>query len=244
MATFFTDADLAGAAQFVEFELVIGTRFTIETGLVVPRWRWPNNAPGVTPMVRVYDTGGALVAGPIAFDSTALTSWNTAGSASPLALPAGTYDFTVNTTHYMAVAGFFAGGPITRGAITGVQARFGNVGQAPPNGATATYYMDIDWTAGTGPLPAVYPGSLALAVALGQPAITTPPKPAPEATPGGWSGYGAVLASARADHAANLERARHPVECPVDGWPLRTTRHGMYCEFGGHIVAGEGSAGI
>lgn len=260
MATFYTDADLAGNAQFVESELLIGGRFTVGAGTIVPRWRWPNNTPGVTPMAYIYTDAGALVAGPIAFDTTTLTAWNLAGAASPVAVSAGTYDVAVNTTHYMALSGFFAGGPIVRGDVTGVSARFGNTGAAPPNSSTATYYVDIDFTpAGAGavtptsiPLLArlgqpmvsnrltVTPAPVPLAVRLGQVIVTTPPPEPAAPSTGGWNGLLAVRRSADADHRQNVERERHPIDCPEHGWPLVPSSRGLHCEFGGHVVTPRG----
>lgn len=146
MATFYADSDLAGAGEFVEPEIWLAGEFTVPAGTASFRWRWPAVAPVVTPQVRVFNASGALVAGPIAFDSSTLSAWNTAGANSPIALSAGTYRVTVNTNRYPARSGFFSGGSITRGFITGVQSRFGAVGNAPASTSAATYFIDIDFT--------------------------------------------------------------------------------------------------
>lgn len=154
MTTWFTDADLSGAGEFVEAEVWLATEFTVPAGTASFRWRWPTLAPTVTPVIRVYSAGGTLVAGPISFDSTTVDTWNTAGAGSPVALSAGTYRVVVNTTRYPAKGGFFASS-ITRNGVTGVQSRFGSPGSAPTSTSTATYYVDIDFTASGGASPAL-----------------------------------------------------------------------------------------
>lgn len=165
MTTFFTDSDLTGAGEFVEAEVWLATEFTVPAGAATFRWRWPAVAPVVTPTIRVYDSGGTLVAGPISFDTTTLSAWNYAGAASPVALSAGTYRVVVNTTRYPALSGFFSGGSITRGSITGVQSRFGSPGSAPSSTSTAAYFIDIDFT----PTMSLSPGGIEVPVTLGAP---------------------------------------------------------------------------
>lgn len=150
MTTFYTDADLSGSGEFVESEVWLASEFTVPDGSAVPRWRWPTIAPSVTPVIRIYNASGTLVAGPISFDTSTVDAWNTAGASSPVSLSAGTYRVTVNTTRYVARSGYFSGGSITRGSITGVQSRFGSPGSAPASTSTATYFIDIDFTASGG----------------------------------------------------------------------------------------------
>jgi len=155
MTTFYTDADLSGAAQFgPESEAALATEFTIAVdGTASFRWRWPDTTPGVTPVVRVWSASGTLVAGPISFDTSDVGAWNTAGLASPVALTAGTYRVAVNTNRYTARTGFFSS-PITRGDITGVQGRFGSSPTSAPSTTTAaTYFVDIDFTPASEPEP-------------------------------------------------------------------------------------------
>lgn len=152
MTTFFTDSDFAGASVTQEAEVWLTCRFTVGTdGVGIPRWRWPALQPSVTPVMRIFTTTGTLVAGPISFNTTTLGQFNSAGAG--VALTAGTYDFTVNTTHYAFLLGFFSGGSVTRGAITAVHGRFSSPG-TPPSGGTQTataYGPDLDWTpAGSG----------------------------------------------------------------------------------------------
>lgn len=147
MTRFYADAEWVGAPAAQEAEVWLATRFTVITdGTAIPGWYWPNLTPSVTPAMRIYTTAGALVAGPIAFNSTTLGAYNAAGAG--VALTAGTYDVVVNTTHYVFLAGFFASGSVTRGAITGVQGRFSTPGTPPSSGSTSTtaYGPDIDWT--------------------------------------------------------------------------------------------------
>jgi hypothetical protein len=165
VATFYTDSDLTGAGEFVEPEVWLATEFTVPDGNATFRWRWPAVAPAVTPTIRVYDAGGTLVAGPISFDSTTLSAWNTAGAGSPVSLSAGTYRVVVNTTRYPALGGFFSGGSITRGSITGVQSRFGSPGSAPSSVSTATYYVDIDFSTGATSATAALSVTVSLAAA-------------------------------------------------------------------------------
>jgi hypothetical protein len=143
--TFFTDADLTGSGEFVEAEVWLATEFTVSVaGTATYRWRWPTVTPSVTPQIRVFDAGGTLVFGPYSFTSSTLDAWNPAGTGD--AWTAGTYRVTVNTTRYPAVTGFFSGGSITRGSVTGVQSRFGSPGSAPTSTSTAAYFVDVDFT--------------------------------------------------------------------------------------------------
>lgn len=298
MTTFYTNAEWSAPSETTEPEVWLATEFTVPAGTATFRWRWPAVAPVVTPTIRVYDSGGTLVAGPISFDTTTLGVFNYAGAASPVALSAGTYRVTVNTNRYVFLAGFFTSGSITRGDITGVQSRFGSPGSAPASTSTASYGVDIDFTptmslspggievpvslgaptaafaaapaAPTGvevpvslgaptssfsltpaapagievPVtlgaPAVYhyvrPDGIEVPITLGAPTIEAPPGPAPVTETGSWMGLLAAMNSARADAELNRERARNPVECPYDGWPLKPTSRGLHCEFGGHII--------
>lgn len=127
----------------------------------------------------------------------------------------------------------------------------------PSSGGGASYFVDVEFTAGAAPAT-ITPDSLTLATALGQPTITLPralagsatasarlgaptvttPAPDPGAsTGGGWNTLRAIALANRERARIQRERDRHPVECPVDGWPLKQTPSGYYCEFGGHIVA-------
>jgi hypothetical protein len=146
VATFYTDADLAGAGEFSDPELTLATEFTVPDGQVNwLRWRCPSAAPGVTPAFRIYDASNNVVA-TVPLDGAVVTSaWNQGTPASPIALTAGTYRAAINTTTYLARANFFSGGPITRGDITGVQGRFANGIAAPGGGSNSAYFVDIDF---------------------------------------------------------------------------------------------------
>lgn len=145
MTAFFTDDDLAGSADFSEAELQVATEYTvISAGTATFRWRWPSTNPSVTPRIRVYNDAGTAIAGPLNFATSVLGEWNSATGT--VDLTAGTYRASVNTTHYPAVAGFFTGGPVVRGQITGVQSRFGATGSAPSSTSTAAYFVDMDFT--------------------------------------------------------------------------------------------------
>lgn len=127
-----------------------------------------------------------------------------------------------------------------------------------PSGAgnRTCYFVDVEFTAGAAPatvtpdsvslktnvgqpsigVAALAPASIRLAAAVGQPAVTTPAPEPGEVQPSGWGGLLSVRKSADADHRANVERDRHPVDCPEHGWPLKPTPRGLHCEFGGHVV--------
>jgi hypothetical protein len=154
MTTFHTDADLSGSSQFSELETEIGTEFTVGVnGTATFRWRYPSNLPSVTPQLKVWQAG-TQVGGTLSFTSGGLSTWVVTPAGSPVTLPAGTYVVSVNTTHYVALPGFYSGGPITRGDITGVRALFSTTpGVAPATPSTATYYVDIDFTADSDPEP-------------------------------------------------------------------------------------------
>lgn len=83
----------------------------------------------------------------------------------------------------------------------------------------------------------VRPDGIGASVHLGAPTVSAPPGPVPEVETGSWDGLLAVINSARADARVNAERRRHPVECPYDGWPLKTGPDGaLHCQFGGHVI--------
>ncbi len=155
MTNFHTDDDLAGAQQFPADEgvLQLATEMTVGVaGTARFRWYFPNIAPGVTNVIRVWDAGGTLHAGPLTFQTTTPGQWNTtAGSA--IAMPVGTYRITVTTDRYVARTGFYTGGAITRGDLTGIASRVGtSTSEAPATSSTATFFVDIDFTA-DGPEP-------------------------------------------------------------------------------------------
>jgi hypothetical protein len=140
MVTFFGDVEAAGAGEFLD-TAGVGIRYTIPAATVTPRIYFPAVAPAGSLTVRIYSTGGALVAGPLSLTSTNLSAWN---STSSVVLAAGTYDVIWSTTRYKAISGFFSGGSITRGSITAVGGRFGTPDNAPTNNSTAGFVVDID----------------------------------------------------------------------------------------------------
>lgn len=180
MAFFFTDSDLAGSAETAEAEVWLATEFTVPAGTAAKfRWRFPAVASGVTPLIRLFNAGGtALEIGgtgvtTIGFDTSTNDAWNNATPPSPVALSAGTYRVTVNTTRYIFVAGFFSGGSITRGDVTAVQSRFGSPGSAPASTSNTLYTPDIDFASGSSSPALPDAGSaadvLALAATVGLP---------------------------------------------------------------------------
>ena len=146
MATFYTDADLAGAGEFSDPEITLATEFAVPDGNVNwLRWRCPSITPSVTPAFRIYDASNNLVS-TVALDGAVVTSaWNQGTPVSPIALAAGTYRASINTTEYLARSNFFSGGPIVRGDITGVQGRFANGIAAPGGASNSAYFIDIDF---------------------------------------------------------------------------------------------------
>jgi hypothetical protein len=75
-------------------------------------------------------------------------------------------------------------------------------------------------------------GILAVPVELGSPTVGQ------AAGAGGWHDFGGIIQGAIEDARINAERRLNPIECPVHGWPLKRTVHGLHCQFGGHVVAG------
>lgn len=157
MVNFFTDDDLVGAQQFPADEgtLQLATEITTaKAGTTRFRARFANLALGVTPQIRVWDAGDQLVAGPLSFSTTTPGQWNST-SGSKTALPAGTYRITFQTDRYVARTGFFSGGPIGRGDLTGITSRVGTSTLAPPtSNSTAAFFADLDdWVADDDPDP-------------------------------------------------------------------------------------------
>jgi hypothetical protein len=163
MATFYVDADLVGSAEFgeEEGELALATEFTLPADEYRFRWRRPVAEVTVVPTVRVWDNDGNLAAGPLAFASTTPDSWVVTSQA--VNLPAGTYRVAVNTDAYVAKAGFYTGGPVTRGEFTGIRSLFGvSPTSRPSSASTATYFVDVV-TADPEPEPEPDPGPEAVA---------------------------------------------------------------------------------
>jgi hypothetical protein len=146
---FYDDTDLSGAQNFDDVANV-GERFQCSAPKNAVRFRWyaaPNVAVGGTPAIRLFDNSGSLLA-TIPFDGPiVLDSWNTATPAAPIAIPANTLRWmAVNTTRYIAKS-FYAGGSVTRGAVTQTTGCFAG-GSSTPNPPTSTtsvtFYVDVD----------------------------------------------------------------------------------------------------
>lgn len=173
MAFFFTDSDLSGAGETAEAEVWLATEFTLPAGLSIAkfRWRFPAVASGVTPKIRVYDSGNNLItsigtAGVLDFDTSTNDAWNNATPAAPWTPSADTYRVVVNTTRYVFVSGFFTGGSVTRSGVTAVQSRFGSPGSAPTSTSTVLFTPDIDFS-GTTQIALSDAGSSAEAAGIG-----------------------------------------------------------------------------
>lgn len=154
MANFLTDGDVATAGNFQEGEVSLAVEYTVPAGTLNGyRWRSGSAAPSVTPLLKTYNAGGTVVSGSqVGLDAawSGPQLWNAATISGGVALTAGTYRMTVNTTHYCAVSGFFSGGSITRSGVTGVQGRFIGGVAAPTSTSTALYGIDIDFTPSSG----------------------------------------------------------------------------------------------
>lgn len=174
MSFFFTDGDLSGSLETAEAEVWLATEFTVPAGNANKfRWRFPAIPSGVTPLMRLFNAGGtALAIGPasattLAFDTSTNDAWNNATPPAPVALSAGTYRATINTTRYVFIGSFFAGGPITRAGVTAVQSRFGSPGSAPASTSNTLYTPDMDFTATAGGLAVtVWNGSTEVAATV------------------------------------------------------------------------------
>lgn len=166
MTNFYTDADLSGAGEFAEATVTLATEFTLPAGTIASvRARFPAVA-GATVLMRIYSSGGSLLASAPGFDSTTVDAWNTATISGGLVVSAGTYRVCQVVTRYIALGGFFSGGSITRSGMTAVQGRFDSGDVAPASTSTATYFVDIDFTASGGatatPQPIVAPSPSAI----------------------------------------------------------------------------------
>lgn len=141
MTAFFTDLEASGAGEFLD-TAGVGVRYTITSGTVTPRIFFPAIAPGGSQTVKIYSTAGALLHS-LTLATTNLDAWNSTSTSASLA--AGTYDVIWSTTRYKAISGFFSGGSVTRGNITGVTGKFNpTLDAAPNNDTTAAFMVDID----------------------------------------------------------------------------------------------------
>jgi hypothetical protein len=155
VTAFYTDADLTGSGEFAEPTVTLSTRLTVPDGTFnTVRSRFPALA-GATVKPRIYSDAGTLLwpatlgtAAP--FDTTTNDAWNSATISGGLSVSAGTYRLCQVVTRYVALGGFFSGGSITRGSITGIQGTFDGGDVFPASTSTATYFVDGDFTAGGG----------------------------------------------------------------------------------------------
>lgn len=152
MTNFFTDTDLTGAGEFLEsgVTLTLSDEFTLPACTI--NWirsRFPTIAGGALPKPRIYDSGGSAIFSATTFDTSADDAWNQATVG--LSVSAGTYRVAqVVLSRYMAKSGFYSGGSVTRGSITGNRGMFANGDTAPTSASTASYLMDVDITVGGG----------------------------------------------------------------------------------------------
>jgi hypothetical protein len=166
MTFFFTDADLAGAGEFVEGTVSLAAEFTVPAGTInAIRARFPAVA-GSTPLPRVYTAGGTnLFAAVTAFDTTMADAWNSATPVAPIAVGASTIRVTQVVTRYIAVSGLLAS-PITRNGVTANRSLFDGGDVAPSQASTAWYGLDIDFTAAGGGTTIALPVALDTSSAL------------------------------------------------------------------------------
>lgn len=150
MATFFADAEVPTSETFDP--ATVAVEFTVPAG-TANRFRafFPALASGTTPLFRLYDAGGAVIAsGP--FDTTVDDAWNWFTPGVPIHLAAGTYRVARYTSRYTYTAGLLAA-PITRGGVTANRGMFASGADAAPNSSsTAWYGLDIDFTPDAGPV--------------------------------------------------------------------------------------------
>lgn len=158
MTNFYTDADLSGAGEFAESAVSLATEFTLPAGTIHGmRARFPSVA-GATVLPRLYNAGGSLLSSGTVFDTAIADAWNPfTGGAFPLVVGAGTYRACTVVTRYPALGGFFSGGAITRGDITANRGMFDGGDVAPTQASTATYFVDLDFTAAGGGLVQALP---------------------------------------------------------------------------------------
>lgn len=150
MTTYYDDTDLTGSGEFAEPTVTLSTEFTVGDGTANSiRARFPALA-GATVLGRIYNASNTLLFSASSFDTTTADAWNSATISGGLALSAGTYRVCQVVTRYIAKGGFFSGGAITRGSITGNRGMFDSGDVAPTQASTATYFVDWDFTAGGG----------------------------------------------------------------------------------------------
>lgn len=125
----------------------MATRITFASKGVITGIRFwgSTNALATTPVAVIYDTAGALQAGPFSFPPLVTSAWNTATLATPFAVAAGTtYDITVGPRNRYAAR--TSALPTTSGSLTGVHGRFlVSVASPPPHPTTSsTTWYGID----------------------------------------------------------------------------------------------------
>jgi hypothetical protein len=154
MVNFFTDTDLIGAGEFLEATVSLATEYTLPAGTIASvRSKFPAVA-GATVLMRIYNASGTLLASASAFDTTTVDAWNTATISGGLTISASTIRVVIVVTRYIALGGFFSGGAITRGSIQANRGLSDSGDVAPATASNTSYFCDIDFTAGSGPVAA------------------------------------------------------------------------------------------
>jgi hypothetical protein len=145
---FWTDADLDSKGEFVEESAVdVALEFTPAKDGVIKSQRahFPAVA-GTTPIARLFKNDGTSLMNQ-AYDTTVADAWNTAtppGGDIPV-LGGTTYRVGFVSTRYHAKLGFFSGGSVVRGDITGVGGRFSVGNVFPSTSSAAGFLVDIDY---------------------------------------------------------------------------------------------------
>jgi hypothetical protein len=140
-ATFFTDAEAPPSETFDP--ATVAVEFTVPAGTLYRARAWfPALASGTTPLFRLYDSGGALVASG-SWDSLVDDNWNWYTPPAPIHLAAGTYRLARYTSRYTYTAGLLAA-PITRNGVTANRGMFASGADAVPN-TPSTVWFGLDW---------------------------------------------------------------------------------------------------
>lgn len=143
----------------------MATRITFASKGVITGIRfWGSTNPlATTPVAVIYDTAGALQAGPFSFPPLVTNAWNTVMLGTPFAVAAGTtYDITVGPRNRYAAR--TAALPVVSGSLTGVHGRFLVSAVSPPPHPTTTsttwYGIDILFEPDvTGDMPITLPAA-------------------------------------------------------------------------------------
>jgi hypothetical protein len=153
-ATLFADSEMGSSETFDPN--TVGVEVTVPAGTA---YRFSSIFPavaGTTPLFRLYDSGGTLIAGG-AFDSTTVDVRNWFTPSAPIHLAAGTYRICQYVSRYRFVSAYITA-PFVRNGVTIQRGVFAGGTDAVPNTSSTVWFgLDMEFIADAGGSPVTVP---------------------------------------------------------------------------------------